>query len=54
MTIKQYVTRARVVVVNMAMGFGLSTGAGWCAETGGAGQMRAEFEAPPFRYQTRP
>ena len=51
---KRHVACVPVLVVSLAMLHGLSMSKGWCAEAGGAGQMRAEFEAPPFRYQSRP
>ena len=57
-TRKRHVACVRVLVVGIAMLLGLPPSRGRCAETaavaGSAGQLRADFEAPPFRYQSRP
>ena len=38
--------------MTLLIGFSMSHGS--CAESVGTGQMRAEFQAPPLRYQSRP
>jgi len=49
-----YETPVMKVMKYAAMMLGLATATGWCAEAGGAGSLPAEFEAPPYRYQSRP
>ncbi len=49
-----YETPVMKVMKYAAMVLGLATATGWCAEAGGAGSLPAEFEAPPYRYQSRP
>ncbi len=44
----------RKKIAYAAMVFGFALGTGWCAEVDGAGSLTTEFEAPPFRYQSRP
>jgi hypothetical protein len=55
---KRYLAWVHVLVVSLAMLNGLPMSKGWCAEAGAetaaAGQIRADFVDPPFRYQSRP
>ena len=51
---KRCIVRAWLMIAGLLGMSGLSTSDGWCAEAGGAAQMRAEFSNPPFRYHSRP
>jgi hypothetical protein len=51
---KRCTVRAWLLIAGLLGTSGLSSSGGWCAETDGVAQMRAEFSNPPFRYHSRP
>ena len=53
-TMKNSMTRPHLAMLGMTLLHGFSVYQGTCAVPGDAGQIRAEFQSPPFHYQPRP